>query len=570
VRLPIMSQVSSALDGVTGFTGYNHNLKIGNSEFYDQKNISGDLLPVVSPRPRRGVVRTLTKANGLFANAKLGWVDGTDVYYNGEIVGTVTDSEKTIIRMGAYVLIWPDKVYYNTATDVFGALEASYTSTTTVSATLCKADGTPYTYAMGATAPSTPADGAYWLDTSGEKDYLKQYSDALSSWQSIPTVYVKISSTGIGTGFSEYDGVTISGMDDDELNGKFYLVSKGDDYIVVVAVIRNAIVSNTAAVTVKREIPTMEHLTECNNRIWGCNSTNNELYACALGDPKNWNQFMGLNTDSYALSLGSAGAFTGATTHLGNVLFFKENMVHQVMGTLPSNFSTDDMGVRGVASGSAKSLCVVNEVLYYRSVNDVCAFTQSLPVSISEALGNERYKNAVAGELNGKYYLCMEDALGAHVLFTFDTYQQVWCKEDSVSVRWFAHAEGELYFIAGNILYSVGGNITDYADANAALEAPVTWMLETGDIGLDAPFNKYITGIQLYASAELGTALIVEAQYNAVGAWNEVFRGAPVSPKSMVIPITTPRCRTLKLRIKGTGDFKLWSLTRRTMAGSDA
>lgn len=568
MKLPAVSQIASAVDGVTGFTGYNHNLKIGSSEWFDQLNISSDLLPVASPRARRGRVRALTKANGLFANTKLGWVDGTDLYYDGDVVGTVADSEKTIVRMGAYVLIWPDKMIYNTVTDDYEALEASYTSASTVSAVLSKADGTPYTYTVSASAPATPTDGDYWLDTGGEKDYLKQYSDSLASWAAIPTVYVKISATGIGKDFSEYDGVTISGMDNNELNGKFFIVTKGDDYIVVIAIIHTAIVTNTTTVTVKRELPDMEFLTEFNNRIWGCNSTTNEIYACALGDPKNWNRFMGLTTDSYAVNVGSAGPFTGAATHLGNVLFFKEDVVHQIMGNAPVNFSTDSIGVRGVAKGSAKSLCVVNEVLYYHSSGDVCAFSQSLPVSISDQLGRALFTDAVAGSVNGKYYISMANG-NLHTMFVYDPDMNLWCKEDSANVRWFAQVDGELYFVSENTIYSVLGNITDYSDDDAALEAPVAWMLETGDIGLDSPFNKYICGIQLRASVDLGSTIRIEMQYDSTGAWNEVFRDSPITPKSLVVPITTPRCRTLKLRISGTGGLKIWSLIHRTTAGSD-
>jgi len=558
------------MDGVTGFTGYNHGMKIGSTEFFDQKNITGEFLPVVRPRRSRGILRKLTKANGIFANDKLGWIDGTTLYYDGNVVGTVTDSEKKVFRMGANIIIWPDKVYYNTRTGEFGSLEAHYTSAGTVSAVLCRSDGAVYSnYTVSTTAPASPANGDYWLDTSGEKPILKQYSTSQTMWTSIQTVYVKISSAGIGANFAQYDGVTIAGMDNSALNGDFYIVSRGDDWIVITALIQNAITSNSNSVTVSRETPDMEFITESNNRLWGCNSANNEIYACALGDAKNWRQYMGLASDSYAVTVGSAGSFTGAATHLGNVFFFKENIIHQILGSIPSNFTLSDTGARGVAKGSDKSLCVVNEVLYYKSLNDVCSFGQSLPNGISTALGNIQYKNAVAGAWSRFYYICMEDESGQHTLFVYDTENQIWSKEDTINIRWFVPLGNELYFIADNTLFSVRGSLDGYGDAGKTSESPLEWMLETGDIGTDSPYTKYISGIQIAMELALGSNMKVSIQYNGIGSWIEVYQSSIIHPQSMVLPISTKRCRTIKLRIQGHGDFSLYSIVKRTSAGSD-
>ena len=570
IELPALKPLTSSMDGVNGFTGYNHGMRINSTEFFDQKNVTGEYLPVIRSRHTRGILRKLEKANGLFANDKLGWVDGTTLYYNGEAVGTVTDTEKKVMRMGANIVIWPDKVYYNTRTGEFGPLEAHYVSAGAVSAVLCRSDGNVYSsYTASSTAPDAPENGDYWLDISGEASILKQYSTSLSMWTTIQTVYVKIIAPGIGADFSQYDSVTIAGMDNAALNGDFFLTARGEDWIVVTAVIAQAIAVNSVPVSVDRYTPDMEYITESNNRLWGCNSANNEIYACALGDAKNWYQYRGISTDSYAVTVGSAGPFTGAATHLGNVFFFKEHIIHQILGTIPSNFTLSDTGARGVSQGSGKSLCVVNEVLYYRAINDVCAFAQSLPNGISAALGNETYRNAVAGAWGRYYYICMEKENGEHLLFVYDTENQTWSKEDNLNVRWFVQLGGELYFIADNILYSARGTLDEYGDAGKALEGPIEWMLETGDIGTENPYTKYISGIQLSVDLALGSSMKVLIQYNGFGAWTEIYHTAVIRPQNMVLPITTKRCRTVKLRIQGKGEFSLFSIAKRISAGSD-
>ena len=56
----------------------------------------------------------------------------------------------------------------------------------------------------------------------------------------------------------------------------------------------------------------------------------NEIYACALGDFRNWNSFAGLSTDSYAAARGSDGPFTGAAACMGGVVFFKESCMERI------------------------------------------------------------------------------------------------------------------------------------------------------------------------------------------------------------------------------------------------
>ena len=158
-------------------------------------------------------------------------------------------------------------------------------------------------------------------------------------------------------------------------------------------------------------MPKMDFIVESNNRLWGCRygvanngKVVNEIYASKLGDFKNWNCYMGASTDSYAASVGTDGQFTGAVTHLGYPIFFKENCLHKVYGNYPANYQVQTTSCRGVQKGSEKSLAIVNEVLYYKSQNGICAYDGSLPNEISAEFGDERYSGAVAASHNNKYY----------------------------------------------------------------------------------------------------------------------------------------------------------------------
>lgn len=573
VLLPQLNSIRTKMDAVNAFYGYDHNLRIKDTSFFDMQNMTGRYSPVIASRGKRMKLRTISKPNGLFAHNHLCWVDGTAFYYNGQQRGTVTDSEKQFVKMGAYVIIWPDAAYYNTHTNEFGMLGAKTVTTGQVTAKLCRIDGELYdSYPVSDTQPESPENGDLWLDTSTTPNVLRQYSALTNVWNAIPTVYTKIEATGIGAAFEEHDGVTISGFTEDEsLNGNFYLVDSGDNYIIIVALIQNA-VSQSGAVTVERKIPQMDFICESGNRLFGCSSENHEIYASALGSPQNWNRFEETESDSYAATVGTAGPFTGAIAHQNNVIFLKEHCIHILMGTKPSNFQLETVECRGVESGSERSMCHINEVLFYKSVEDVCMYGASFPSKISRALGQHKYKNAVGGALGRLYYLCMRNESDESVVFVYDTESDFWVKEDSEDIRWFAALGNELYFLnEKGELWSVNGSgKEEYGDATAEKEKDVAWMIETGDIGYEAPYNKYISGIQLYAEGEIGHTVRISIRYdNRMQPWTEVFQFTPAMRKSMVLPIVPRRCRIMNIRIHGTGPFKLFSIAKRVEEGSD-
>ena len=212
MKYPYLSELKSTRQMIDVFRGYNHNLRIGEGEFYDMKNLTSNDYPVLSPRERRGIYKTPGVPQGMVAKDTLCYVDGGDFIIDGERIpmGLTVERDadgniipKNLISMGAYVIIMPDKRYINTSdlTD-YGSMEASATTFETVSFTLCTLDGTAYEdVTVRDTAPSYPKNMDYWLDTSTTPNSLKQYSATSAMWVSVATTYVKIASTGIGAPF---------------------------------------------------------------------------------------------------------------------------------------------------------------------------------------------------------------------------------------------------------------------------------------------------------------------------------------------------------------------------------
>ena len=119
MKLPILNELPTTREMIEKFGGYNHNLRIGEGEFYDMKNLTSSDYPVLSPRPKRGIYASPDNPQGMIEKDALCYVDGSDFVINEYHIdmGLSTKEEdcpKTLVSMGAYVIIMPDKKYINT------------------------------------------------------------------------------------------------------------------------------------------------------------------------------------------------------------------------------------------------------------------------------------------------------------------------------------------------------------------------------------------------------------------------------------------------------------------------
>ena len=577
MKYPTLYTKENSRQMIDVFKGYNHNLRIGDGEFFDMKNMTSDFYPVLSPRKKRGLYAKPYSPNGMIAKDSLCYVDGTKFVINEYPVDMGLNNEpKQLISMGAYVIIMPDKKWINTLdTTEFGNIEASYASSGDVTFTLCTVDGADYeNMAVSPNGPAEPENMALWIDTSSKPHTLKQYSATSSMWVQVATTYVKISSPGIGANFNQYDGVTISGIVKEglkDLNASMIIWAKSDDYIVVVGIL-DEVTSQTLSdgvIKVERKMPFMDFVIEFNNRLWGCRygvaangEVVNEIYASKLGDFKNWDCRMGISTDSWSVSCGTDGQFTGAITHMGYPLFFKENCVHKVYGTYPANFQVQDTACRGVQKGCENSLAIVNETLFYKSRSGICAYDGSLPTEASYALGNEAYSDAVGGSHGNKYYVSMKDITGEWNLFIYDIAKNMWHKEDNFHAEAFCSCRGDMYAISSGKIVSMLGSGEDYEDK-------FEWMVQTGEIGISSPDMKYISRLTVRMSMDIDSEVRFYAQYDFSDEWEPLFNLRSTNLRSFSLPIRPKRCDHMKLRIEGEGMAKIYSITKTIEQGSE-
>ena len=573
------------------FGGYDHRDRGQTGTLYDECNMTADSYPALAVRRPRGVVRTLASPQALTEKDALCWVDGADLYCNGSRVPGLTLSTlpgmcpKTLVSMGAYIVIFPDKVYYNTADpEDKGYLEAdnsvTLSATAKLSVSMCRSDGTGYgTVTASPTAPVSPTAGQYWLDTSGESCTLRQWAAATSVWTAVVSTFVSLSCPGIGPGLARGDGVDISLSGVTDLPQEVSALLSGaiiekvtDGMVVIPGIISGVYTFQGGTFRIRRSVPEMDFVTESENRLWGCRygtdgqgNTLNEIYCCAQGDFRNWRRYAGISTDSYAVTVGTDGAWTGAVTYRGIPTFFKENYIHKVYGSYPAEYSTITTACpgRGVAKGCGDSLKIVSGRLMYKAAGEVVSYDGSLPQPVSEVFGGESYSDASAGVLGDKYYVNMKSPEGDWKTMVYDSSRGLWHVEDGGRLRFWCTAGAELYAVddAGRLISVTGGSGTP--------EQGPEWFCQTGNMGFDTPDAKYPSRINLRLQLQPGARADVYIQYDSDGVWRRVANAEYHSLFSVTVPVFPRRCDHFSLKISGRGGCRIYSLVKVTEYGGD-
>lgn len=522
---------------VVDFRGLNYGEGYTEGEFSDCKNISIEKYPCLSPRyGRKDFVDIVDQPSTLFVkDNRLLAVIGEGVWRvdsDGSFtwVGSVSSGRKQIASVGNYILVFPDKVYYNDETGEFGQMEWTVT-------------GRPY------------------YDLVFGTDSVTAKSD----------MYTRMSGVRVG------DAITFSGFEDGDIgaNNKTAVVRKieehpagDDDPWTSLYFDENTFVEHGRekpngttwnSITLTREIPDLEYLCECNGRLWGVSG--NTIYGSKYGDPLNFNVFDGLTHDSYYIDIGSGGAFTGCAPFSGHVCFFKENVIHKLYGSRPSNYQIVTAQVPGVQSGSERSLCVINDVLYYKGVHGVYSYAGSVPELVSHQFGTKKFKNACAGTDGTRYYISMEGTDGWHLL-VYDTMRDMWVQEDTEQYNNIVSMNGKVY------LSTAEGNYVTYADETAG-QSDIDWSVTF------CPFCETINERKGYSKFHLrlelgeGARFAVEIKRDTDTEWETVYSVTSEKARTISIPVLPARCDSVEVRLNGRGKFLLRTFIREFFTGSD-
>ena len=474
----MLKEIRTVENTMEAFGGYDHRLRSAEGNFYNEKNLTSRYYPVMSTRDARAKLADIEGLQGVLAKETLAWVANGQLYYGGEAVEQIepgdrsdptacepfllSEGRKTMVAMGANIVIYPDNMMYSPNTGkwehLFVAFDGDadvypYYDDDTVAAAVQRYDKLP---------------GGRPIEPYTEWDYSEGYDQIVGSGWKVAlyepkvddVVYarigedIKISTPtddkdiildiGRDKGAKNYDIfyryteqevfaiistrkilVRITTRDHDEwekrvdefseIKGRFRVFSglaerviagtvvsvkkgrvlgdgSGNDFYYVDIILEvkekfdlEELVAEKWLIEYPRK-PILDLVIENGNRLWGCRygegmngERANEIYSSSLGDPAGWNIFEGIASDSYAVTVGSDGPFTGAICYSDCIYFFKENGFHRVTGNKPANYQVKFFSCYGVEQGSERSLVIHGDAMYYKGVDGIYCYDGSIP-----------------------------------------------------------------------------------------------------------------------------------------------------------------------------------------------
>lgn len=568
------------------FKGYSNRPQISDGEMREMYNLSSDQYPYLTQRQPRGYYYennyytheygtqkpdTLSVRNDitniLSWKEKLVVIAGNDLYYNNVKVATLQETgDKKICGIGNKLCVFPDKIYYDIETGNLHKLESVHKIVDT--------NVMLYTDCIIITHLSTDSNfkvGDAVTINLNFKEKEKKYQ------RTVATIIKGIMTNGENTIIMVNDNTFTN---DENAFGMLNLepritIKKSEDNKPI-----NHINSGKYLKYVngfmKRSVPDMDFIVENQNRLWGCKGST--IFSSKLGDPTNFNYFTSGITnnsaDSYAVSVGSDGDFTGCVSFPSHIVFFKESYIHKLYGgNKPSSYQITTLECNGMEKGSHKSGVTVDGVLYYKSPIGIMAYTGDYPVHITSSF-KYRYVNAVAGSDKQKYYISMKNtATNEWEMFAFDFARKLWHKEDNAHAVEFAVLNGDLLYLDKKETET--GNLSDIRYIIAPSEEQIVkedkkipWQAVFGE------FDEILENKKIYSKLQLRLTMEKEAELSVWIAtdeseWLLVANLKNERKRSVYIPIIPRRCDKFKIKLEGVGRTRIESLVRLVREGSE-
>lgn len=613
------------------FGGYNHNLRISDSEFYDMQNMTGDFYPVLSPRGKRAKVpgthyekpQTMIWKDALCHIARDNV--GVHLYINDYPVSAFegafspTDQLK-MVGMGAYLLVFKktDKGldegwYVNTVDSTIenNAITVNDSgridNTVSISAndsnqqvvlTMCGKDGKNFdNVTVSDTAPTNPTNGQKWIDTSEKTHYMKVYAATTAMWTTVSMTYVKISCPQIARGFKEGDAVNISGLAAEIAQGEQSIPesvveqvkflnntaiiqsiddtvdqqgNKNNGWIVIIGIIDRVNTQESGKVKIERKAPYLDFICECNNRLWGCRYGLNR-------EGKTVNEIYACkqadfkNWFCYAgISTDSYAASVGSDgVWTGAVHYGREVLFFKedCIHKLYGNMPSDFQLIEIKHRGVQRGS--EKSVV---CVNETLFYKSAADVCFYDG----SLPTSISYPLGDmRYQNAVAGSIGNKYYICMQDYSGNYSLFVYDISKQLWHKEDSVqikeFCRVDNTLYAIiGDDLIDLMGGTQLIEDDFDWYAETGYIGYTYSDNKYVGRMLIRLTKPLTSKISLFISYDDMDTWEQVAEISGGGSQSFSVPLIPRRCDRFRVRISGRGDCKIYSISKVLDIGSDA
>lgn len=490
---PYASNLSKNAVYIDSFGGINERLIIANNEFSEAINMSDKDLPAMSTRKPLTIYDSgeeIDPINSFVVNHDVMYAlsDSGKFYYNENTVTFDNAEGNKLLRNGNSLFMYPKgtvislpsydvKKDMNVETDGAAAIDSEVKWNDVAKILKRSGDSNFYAYfypciisgvektQFSSNAPENPTVGMYWSNYSDSPLQMCTEVDAdtnVATWKSVESDgiavlflnnFTQMTKDDISQYFRNGDAIEISGAEMSYCNGSFVVdgvtTDLNDDGVLVLnGRIDGAYSDFSNNVVLEKKMPKISHCVGVDNRLWGCycgyddnGNLINEIYGSALGRPDVWYRFDNTLQQSYAASIVSDGAFTGIGIIGGHPAFFKENCIHKLYGSNPSNYAIQTLDCLGVKEGCDESVCVINGITYYMSKKGIMAIADGYPALISEKIDFDGVDEVACANINNELYVvfCKDNEVK---LYIYNPLTGIWHNNDCIGIKTADHFAG--------------------------------------------------------------------------------------------------------------------------------
>ena len=157
-------------------------------------------------------------------------------------------------------------------------------------------------------------------------------------------------------------------------------------------------------------------------------------------------------------------------------------------------------------------------------------------------------------------------------MFNYDTTHGNWWKEDNAHALGFGTAEDELFYVdeENNTLVAVRGSVgTAEDDFDWRAEFDLYGVNSSGFNTMESVRNeKYVSLFKMRMNLAAGAYMQLWISYNG-GDWEMMGERTGTGLGTFILPVIPKRCDHLRFRLRGSGDMRVYSITRYVEVGSD-
>ena len=481
-------------------------------EAISMMNITPKAHPCISPRDPYYVWNISNSITSIgIIDGKAYYTRGLNLYFDGQLIGSVQRGKKQFLNYKNQVLIFPDNMYYDMESNTLGNLQNSVDIT------------------------------------------VKFINSSLG----VNAIKSAVSSQKLTDSFYEGQGILISGTGNKSVDGYHYITGVDKDSGVLYFKNYEFGSSDISDIScnIKNEIPVMDSVCICQDRIWGV--AGNKVYASRVGDARAFCAFGGKDTDSFVCENHDADGFVFCMEYNGYPLVFSKSGIYRVYGHAAGNYELERICNRGgIDKNDILSISELDGEVYYLSYGRVMKFTGGKAEYIS-SFPYERMTGGAGGSCGGVYYLSCNDENSDNRLFVYDTKNDVWYENKGVWINKMLRVEDSLYGLSYSNAYLL--NIPQKYPTDTEHEGRVESFIEFDD-AFELSDNLYPDKIIIRGEIGVGGELSFEMLYDnelirqKVGEVKEEFHGI------YKLDIPQKKCSSFKLRVNGLGYYCIKNL----------